>query len=234
MNDVVASALQKARAEFARSTTTQARQTMMRVRQFDRVREIDSRFYVMFEAACLLRENSSAAATNALRGIAPLSEAEWAELLKILGSAAENKFPAFTSACRGLRIQVTPPTIVNISAKEGPTTESHSQPKSSNASSPRRLIAKDELKEVIANELVDDKGSIEDRKSSPEGRRQIAKAYAKHVLYGLAGICVGVGATWWSYKSATPGNYYWGFWGVIAYGVGEFFYGLFGWIFYTD
>ena len=86
MNDVVASTLQKARAEFARSTTTLARQTMMQVRQLDRVREIDSRFYVMFEVACLFRDNSTAEATKTLRGIAPLSDAEWAELQTILGS----------------------------------------------------------------------------------------------------------------------------------------------------
>ena len=261
MNEVVASALQKARAEFARSTTTAARQSMRQVRQLDRVREIDSRFYVMFEAACLLRDNLSAGATNALLGIAPLGDAEWAELQRILGSAPENKFPAFTSACRALRSQVTPPMMVELSVNDDSMTESHSQPKASNASSPGHLMATDELKEAIATELLSGKSkqdiaaglvrqgwnmesalriindvklSIADYKSSPEGRRQFAKAYVRHVLYGLICICAGVGATWWSYKTSTAQDFYWAFWGVIGLGVVDFFYGLFGWIKYSD
>lgn len=253
MNDVVASALQKARAEFARSTTTAARQSMMQVRQLDRVREIDSRFYVMFEVACLFRDNSTAEATNTLRGIAPLSDAEWAELQTILGSAPENKFPAFASACRGLRNQFTPPIILE--------SVSPTQSTQHNSVSPAVLMATDELKEAIANELLggkskqdiaaglvhqgwnmesalriikDVKVSIADYKSSPEGRRQFAKASARRVLYGLICICAGVGATWWSYKTSTAGNYYWAFWLVICFGVVRFFYGLFGWIKYSD
>ena len=253
MNDVVASALQKARAEFARSTTTAARQSMRHVRQLDRVHEIDSRFYVMFEVACLFRDNSTGEATNALRGIAPLSDAEWAELQTILGSAPENKFPAFASACRGLRNQFTPPIILE--------SVSPTQSTQHNSVSPAVLMATDELKEAITIELLggkskqdiaaglvhqgwnmesalriinDVKVSIADYKSSPEGRRQFAKAYARHVLYGLFCICAGVGATWWSYKTATAGDYYWAFWMVIGYGVADFFYGLFGWIKYSD
>ena len=253
MNDVVAIALQKARAEFARSTTTAARQSMRQVRQLDRIREIDSRFYVMFEVACLFRDNSTAEATNTLRGIAPLSDAEWFELQSILGSAPENKFPAFVSACRGLRNQFTPPIILE---PVSPT-----QSTQDNSISPAVLIATDELKESIATELLGGKSkqdiaaglvqqgwnmesalriinevkvSIADHKSSPEGRRQFAKAYARHVLYGLICVCAGIGATWWSYKTATAQDFYWAFWGVIGYGVADFFYGLFGWIKYSD
>jgi len=210
MNDVVASTLQKARAEFARSTTTLARQTMMQVRQLDRVREIDSRFYVMFEVACLFRDNSTAEATKTLRGIAPLSDAEWAELQTILGSAPENKFPAFASACRGLRNQFTPPIILK-------------------SVSPTQSDMESALRKV--NEVKD---STANYKSSPEGRRQLAKASALHLLYGLILICAGIGATWLSNKTATAGDYHWAFWGVIGYGVVDFFYGLFRWIKYSN
>ena len=212
MNDVVASTLQKARAEFARSTTTLARQTMMQVRQLDRVREIDSRFYVMFEVACLFRDNSTAEATNTLRGIMPLSDAEWAELQTILGSAPENKFPAFASACRGLRNQFTPPIILK-------------------SVSPTQSDMESALRKV--NEVKD---STANYKSSPEGRRQLAKASALHLLYGLIWICAGIGATWLLNKTATAGDYHWTFWGVslIGYGVVDFFYGLFRWIKYSN
>ena len=218
MNDVVASTLQKARAEFARSTTTLARQTMMQVRQLDRVREIDSRFYVMFEVACLFRDNSTAEATNTLRGIAPLSDAEWFELQSILGSAPENKFPAFASACRGLRNQFTPPIIL----KSVSPTQSDIEPTPI-------IDIEPALRKV--NEVKD---STVNYKSSPEGRRQLAKASALHLFYGLIWICAGIGATWLSNKTATAGDYYWTFWGVIGYGVVDFFYGLFGWIKYSD
>ena len=261
MNDVVSSALQKARAEFARSTSTVARETMMQVRQIDRVREIDPRFFIIFEAACLLRDNSTLAAVKILRDLSPLSEYEWAEMGKILSSAPENIYPAFTAVCNGLRNQVTPSVEVeNTKNREG-TIDSQPQSAQTSSQSPLLLVATDELRRSIAAEFLSNKSkreiaaglvrqgwtmesalriiyevksSIADYEPSPEARKRITNTYAKHILCGLICVCVAGGATFWFYQTPIAYNYYWAFGAVAGCGVLDFFYGLFGWIKYSD
>lgn len=110
MNDTVATELQLAHAELARSTPAQARRTLAGARQLDRAREIDTVFFVLFEVACLMRDNRASDAVNALKAIAPLRSHDWIELDRLLSSVPENKFPAFVAACAALRSQVHSPS----------------------------------------------------------------------------------------------------------------------------
>ena len=261
MNDVVTSVLQKARAEFARSTTAVARETMMQVRQLDRVREIDPRFFIIFEAACLLRDNSTLAAINTLRDLSPLSEDEWAEIGKILSSAPENIYPAFTAVCNGLRNQLTPSVEVENTKNREETIDSQPQPDQTSSQSPLLLVATDELRRSIEAALLSDKSKLEiaaglvqrgwtmesalriiyevkssiaEHEPSPEERKRIKNTYAKHILFGLICVCVAGGATFWFYQTPSAFNYFWAFGAVAGCGVLDFFYGLFGWIKNSD
>ena len=110
MNAVVATEIQKALAEFSRSSTVAARRTMIGVRRLDRKGEVDERFFVMFEAACLLVDNQSEDSVRLLRTIAPLSISEWNDLLDILKSAREYGYKDFVAVCADLprRVDSTP------------------------------------------------------------------------------------------------------------------------------
>ena len=119
----------------------------------------------------------------------------------------------------------------------------------------------DELSEAIASELVEGKSkraiveelmehgwpdnsanqfvnNIEQTivvfKNSPEGR-QLADAYARHMIYGILWIVGGTIVTVATYQAAfaSGGGTYIMAWGAILFGVIDFFRGLFGWLKYS-
>jgi len=76
--------------------------------------------------------------------------------------------------------------------------------------------------------------SMEEARQTPDGRRAMAAAYARHMVYGALWATGGTVATVWTYAAAASGGTYFVAWGAILWGVIDFFRGLGGWLKYRD
>ena len=85
--------------------------------------------------------------------------------------------------------------------------------------------------------LVEDaEESIVAYKSSPEARKAMARAYARHMVYGILWAVGGAVVTAVTYTNAATGHgggRYVIAWGAIAFGLFDFLRGLFGWLKYS-
>ena len=89
--------------------------------------------------------------------------------------------------------------------------------------------------EEPATQLVDSvERSIEEYKRSPEGRRELANKYRRHMIFGLLWVAGGTLATVATYSAASEGGTYFIFWGAIVFGAIDFLYGLFRWVQYSS
>jgi hypothetical protein len=96
-------------------------------------------------------------------------------------------------------------------------------------------LVKQGLPESEAMQFV---GSIEREielyKNSPAGRQEMAKKYARHMLFGFLWAAGGTIVTAATYQAASGGGTYVIAWGAILFGIIDFFWGLFGWLKYRD
>lgn len=75
---------------------------------------------------------------------------------------------------------------------------------------------------------------MEQYKNSPAGRQEMAKKYARHMLFGFLWAAGGTIVTVATYNAASGGGTYVIAWGAILFGIIDFFRGLFGWLKYRD
>jgi len=69
---------------------------------------------------------------------------------------------------------------------------------------------------------------------TPEGRKALAKRYARHMLFGILWVVAGLLFTAITYSMAKAGGKYWVAWGAVIFGLYDFFKGLFGWLKYRS
>jgi len=108
MNDALASEVHKALAEFARSTTRNARTTMAFAKKLDRNLELGQKYYVLFEACCQIRDRNTVAAEDLIRSCLPLNNEDWKFIDKTLLSATECRHTGFNQYRIHLRASVEP------------------------------------------------------------------------------------------------------------------------------
>lgn len=108
MNDALASEVHKALAEFARSTTRNARTTMAFAKKLDRNLELGQKYYVLFEACCQIRDRNTVAAEDLIRSCMPLNNEDWKFIDKTLLSATECRHTDFNQYRIHLRASIEP------------------------------------------------------------------------------------------------------------------------------
>ena len=108
MNDALASEVHKALAEFARSTTRNARTTMAFAKKLDRNLELGQKYYVLFEACCQIRDRNTVAAEDLIRSCLPLNNEDWKFIDKTLLSATECRHTGFNQYRIHLRASIEP------------------------------------------------------------------------------------------------------------------------------
>lgn len=108
MNDALASEVHKALAEFARSTTRNARTTMAFAKKLDRNLELGQKYYVLFEACCQIRDRNTVAAEDLIRSCLPLNNEDWKFIDKTLLSATECRHAGFNQYRIHLRTSIEP------------------------------------------------------------------------------------------------------------------------------
>jgi len=108
MNDALASEVHKALAEFARSTTRNARTTMAFAKKLDRNLELGQKYYVLFEACCQIRDRNTVAAEDLIRSCLPLNNEDWKFIDKTLLSATECRHAGFNQYRIHLRASIEP------------------------------------------------------------------------------------------------------------------------------
>ena len=108
MNDALASEVHKALAEFARSTTRNARTTMAFAKKLDRNLELGQKYYVLFEACCQIRDRNTVAAEDLIRSCLPLNNEDWKFIDKTLLSATECRHTGFNQYRIHLRESIEP------------------------------------------------------------------------------------------------------------------------------
>lgn len=108
MNDALASEVHKALAEFARSTTRNARTTMAFAKKLDRNLELGQKYYVLFEACCQIRDRNTVAAEDLIRSCLPLNNEDWKFIDKTLLSATECRHTGFNQYRIHLRVSIEP------------------------------------------------------------------------------------------------------------------------------
>ena len=108
MNDALASEVHKALAEFARSTTRNARTTMAFAKKLDRNLELGQKYYVLFEACCQIRDRNTVAAEDLIRSCLPLNNEDWKFIDKTLLSATECRHTGFNQYRINLRESIEP------------------------------------------------------------------------------------------------------------------------------
>lgn len=93
-------------------------------------------------------------------------------------------------------------------------------------------LVKNNWPETKAKEFVAHiANALEQYKQSPEGRSQLASAYAKHMIYGFLWAAGGIIVTAVSYSAvAESGGTYVVAWGAVVFGAIEFLIGLVGYI----
>lgn len=109
-------------------------------------------------------------------------------------------------------------------------------------------LAEGKKPDVVVNELVkrgwpkEDAGAfvqkvaraLAEYRQAPEARQMLASRYARHMLYGALWAIGGTVVTVWTYTAAASGGTYVVAWGAIAFGIFDFFRGLFGWLRYQS
>ena len=108
MNDALASEVHKALAEFARSTTRNARTTIAFAKKLDRNLELGQKYYVLFEACCQIRDRNTVAAEDLIRSCLPLNNEDWKFIDKTLLSATECRHAGFNQYRIHLRASIEP------------------------------------------------------------------------------------------------------------------------------
>ena len=108
MNDALASEVHKALAEFARSTTRNARTTIAFAKKLDRNLELGQKYYVLFEACCQIRDRNTVAAEDLIRSCLPLNNEDWKFIDKTLLSATECRHTGFNQYRIHLRASIEP------------------------------------------------------------------------------------------------------------------------------
>ena len=108
MNDALASEVHKALAEFARSTTRNARTTMAFAKKLDRNFELGQKYYVLFEACCQIRDRNTVVAEDLIRSCLPLNNEDWKFIDKTLLSATECRHAGFNQYRIHLRTSIEP------------------------------------------------------------------------------------------------------------------------------
>lgn len=108
MNDALASEVHKALAEFARSTTRNARTTMAFAKKLDRNLELGQKYYVLFEACCQILDRNTVAAEDLIRSCLPLNNEDWKFIDKTLLSATECRHAGFNQYRIHLRTSIEP------------------------------------------------------------------------------------------------------------------------------
>jgi hypothetical protein len=76
--------------------------------------------------------------------------------------------------------------------------------------------------------------AVNNYRESPEARQAMARAYARHMLYGALWAIGGITVTVLTLAFAANGGTYVVAWGAIIFGIVDFFRGLFGWLKYKD
>ncbi len=96
-------------------------------------------------------------------------------------------------------------------------------------------LLKQEWHEDAAVQFVDNiANAMHEYENSSEGRNEIAKRYARHMIYGVLWVVGGTVVTVATYGAASEGGKYVVAWGAIVYGAIDFFRGLWGWLKYKD
>jgi hypothetical protein len=95
-------------------------------------------------------------------------------------------------------------------------------------------LVKQDWPEDSASQFVNDvEQALNEYRESPEARKALASQYARHMLYGILWAGGGTAVTVATYQAASAGGSYVVAWGAIAFGIYDFFRGLFGWMKYS-
>jgi hypothetical protein len=98
-----------------------------------------------------------------------------------------------------------------------------------------RHLATQGWSDVDAEEYVTKiERAVNDHRDKPAGRQALARAYARHMLYGVLWAAGGITVTVITLAASANGGTYIVAWGAIIFGIIDFFRGLFGWLKYKD
>jgi hypothetical protein len=96
-------------------------------------------------------------------------------------------------------------------------------------------LVKQNWTEQAAEQFVSEvERAVTDYRESPQARQAMAKAYARHMLYGFLWAAGGITVTVLTLALSANGGTYIVAWGAIIFGIVDFFRGLFGWLKYKD
>jgi len=105
MNDAIITETQRAMRVFTQGTPEQAREALEAARRLDRTGSM-ARFFMVFEAACRIREHRQLDGEQLLLQLMPVSDKEWVHLNGLLQSAPERRHQAFEDYRKSLRARL--------------------------------------------------------------------------------------------------------------------------------
>jgi len=98
----------------------------------------------------------------------------------------------------------------------------------------QQLVKRNWTEEAAEQFVSQVERAVTDYRETPEARQALAKAYARHMLYGFLWTAGGITVTVATLALSANGGTYIVAWGAIIFGIVDFFRGLFGWLKYKD
>ena len=98
----------------------------------------------------------------------------------------------------------------------------------------QQLVKRNWTEEAAEQFVSQVEKAVTEYRETPEARQALAKAYARHMLYGILWAAGGITVTVAALTLSANGGTYIVAWGAIIFGIVDFFRGLSGWMKYKD